>query len=236
MTAAVAVVVPARDEEDLLPACLDSVARAQAVLRAAHPAIATRTFVVLDLCRDGTAGVVAARPEVVAVPSLAGNVGSARALGVEAAARWAGETVAGQLWIAGTDADTVVPPHWLVAQVEMAARGRDLVIGTVTPEHADLPDALLARWQAAHDPGDGHPHVHGANLGFSLDAYERVGGYAPLPVHEDLELVTAMREGGFDWVATGSIAVTTSGRRTGRAPHGFAAYLDGLDGLDGLGA
>ena len=228
MTAAVAVVVPARDEEDLLPACLDSVARAQAVLRATHPAVVTRTFVVLDLCRDATAGVVAARPGGVAVPSPAGTVGAARALGVEAAARWAARSMAGTLWIAGTDADTVVPAHWLVAQVEMAALGRDLVIGTVAPDPVDLPADLLTAWQVAHDPGDGHPHVHGANLGFSLDAYERVGGYAPLPVHEDLELVRAMREGGLDWVATGSIAVTTSGRRTGRAPHGFAAYLDGL--------
>ncbi len=226
--AAVAIVVPARDEEALLPACLDAVEDARAVLRATHPDVATRTFVVLDVCRDGTAGVVAARPDVVGLPSLAGNVGAARALGVEAAARWASATTDGPLWVAGTDADSVVPPHWLAAQVEMAALGRDLVVGTVQPRPGDLPADLLSTWHAAHDAADGHPHVHGANLGFSLRAYEHVGGFPPLAAHEDVALVEAVRRAGLDWVATGSIAVTTSGRRTARAPHGFAGYLEGL--------
>lgn len=220
--------VPARDEEQLLPGCLDALARARDALRAAHPDVATRTFVVLDACRDDTAGVVAARPDVVAVTSLAGNVGAARALGVEAATRWAAGCTDGPLWVAGTDADSVVPPHWLLAQVEMAALGNDLVVGTVTPRADDLPAELLEAWLAAHDPGDGHPHVHGANLGFSLDAYRRVGGYPPLPVHEDVALVSAIRDAGLPWVATGAIPVTTSGRRTARAPHGFAGYLEGL--------
>ncbi len=221
-------VVPARDEEELLPGCLDSVAHAQDVLRAAHPDVPTRVFVVLDACRDGSAAVVAARPDVVAVTSLAGNVGAARALGVDAAARWAAATTDGPLWVAGTDADSVVPPNWLLAQVEMAALGRDLVVGTVTPRVTDLPADVLAAWRAAHDPRDGHPHVHGANLGFSWRAYEHVGGFAPLPVHEDVALVAAIREAGFDWLATGAIPVTTSGRRTARAPHGFAGYLEDL--------
>lgn len=225
---AVAVVVPARDEELLLPACLDSVARSQQMLRAAHPGVVTRTFVVLDVCRDGTAGVVAGRPDTVAVTSLAGNVGAARALGVDAATQWAAQATRGPLWIANTDADSVVPRHWLVAQVELAACGHDLVVGTVIPRPADLSSDLLAAWRAQHHGGDDHPHVHGANLGFSLDAYERVGGFAPLLTHEDVELVTSMQRAGRSWVATGSIAVTTSGRRAARAPDGFASYLEGL--------
>ena len=59
--AAVAVVIPARDEEALLPACLDSVADAVHVLGAEHPEIRTRVFVVLDACRDRSAQVVAER-------------------------------------------------------------------------------------------------------------------------------------------------------------------------------
>ncbi len=226
--AAVAVVVPARDEEELLPACLESVAQAQEVLLGTLPDVVTRTFVVLDVCRDGTAEVVAGRPDVVAVPSLAGNVGAARALGVGAAAEWAAGLVRGPLWIASTDADSVVPVHWLLAQMELAASGRDLVVGTVAPRPVDLDPDVLAAWHARHSSADGHEHVHGANLGFSLDAYDRVGGFAPLAVHEDVELVAAMRRAGVDWVATGVISVTTSGRRTGRAPHGFAGYLEGL--------
>ena len=41
--------------------------------------------------------------------------------------------------------------------------------------------------------GDGHEHVHGANLGFTLAAYRAVGGFPHLPVHEDVELVRALR-------------------------------------------
>lgn len=225
---AVAVVVPARDEEALLSDCLDSVAHARDLLRTTHPEVASRTFVVLDACRDRTPAIVAARADVVGVPSSAGSVGAARALGVEAAARWAATSHHAPLWVAGTDADSVVPPHWLVAQVEMATLGRDLVVGTVTPKPGDLTADVLDAWVAAHDVTDGHPHVHGANLGFSLRAYEHVGGFAPVPVHEDVGLVAAVRSAGLDWTATGAIPVTTSGRRSARAPQGFAHYLEGL--------
>jgi glycosyltransferase involved in cell wall biosynthesis len=222
---AVAVVIPARDEEVLLPACLESVRVARDVLHLAHPDVRTEVFVVLDVCRDDTAGVVA-RHGVRAIASRAGNVGAARALGVETAADWAGDP--SRLWIASTDADSAVPPHWLLTQVGLAAEGRDLVVGTVSPRPVDLSPDVLAAWHARHTLSDGHEHVHGANLGFSLDAYLHVGGFAPLPVHEDVELVEAMRRASLDWVATGAIDVTTSGRRTARAPLGFASYLEGL--------
>lgn len=222
---AVGVVIPARDEEVLLPACLESVRVAREVLRAQHPTVRTEVFVVLDACHDDTAGVVA-RHGVRPVTSRSGNVGAARALGVETAAEWAEDR--GGLWIASTDADSVVPPHWLLTQVHLAAHGRDLVVGTVSPRPLDLSPEVLAAWHARHTLSDGHEHVHGANLGFSLEAYHHVGGFAPLPVHEDVELVEAMRRASLDWVATGAIDVSTSGRRAARAPLGFASYLEGL--------
>ena len=225
---AVAVVIPARDEEELLPACLDAVDVAVAALRAEHPGIRARVFVVLDACRDGSAEVVALRPEVTAAHTQARCVGVARATGVEAAADWAEASGAGSLWIANTDADSVVPRHWLVGQVRLAAEGRGLVVGTVHPRPGDLSDEALAAWWERHSTADGHEHVHGANLGFTLDAYRSIGGFAPLPAHEDVELVEAMRSAGIDHVATGAVPVTTSGRRAARAPNGFARYLDGL--------
>ncbi len=226
--AAVAVVIPARDEEALLPACLDSVARAVEALDVAHPGIRARVVVVLDSCRDRSAEIVAARSGVTAVAVQAGVVGLARAAGVEAADAWACTLAPGPVWIANTDADTVVPPHWLIGQVRLAGEGQQLVVGTVRPQPGDLTVEEMEAWRERHSTADGHEHVHGANLGFSLDAYRAVGGFRPLAVHEDVDLVASLRDARVAWVATGAIPVTTSGRRSGRAPDGFAAYLGAL--------
>lgn len=225
---ALAVVIPARDEEELLPGCLDSVADAVAALGSTHPEIDCRVFVVLDSCQDASAAVVARRSQVTALTVRSGCVGAARAAGVEAAAAWASRLARRPLWLACTDADTTVPRPWLVAQVTMATAGHDLVVGTVRPVSGELTPHELGRWWDQHTLTDGHGHVHGANLGFSLASYRLVGGFRPLPAHEDADLVSAMRRVGVAWVATGDVPVVTSGRRKARAPDGFAAYLDGL--------
>lgn len=225
---AVAVVIPARDEEELLPACLDSVAQAVSVLRGVHTDVECRVIVVLDSCQDASGEVVARHAGVTAVPVQAGCVGAARAAGVESAAAWANRLPRGPLWVVNTDADSIVPPAWLLHQVGFASAGHDLVVGTVRPVPGDLTADEMDRWWARHTLADGHDHVHGANLGFSLSAYRSVGGFRPIPVHEDVELVTALRRAGCSWVAPGGPPVTTSGRSTSRAPDGFAAYLDGL--------
>ena len=76
-----------------------------------------------------------------------------------------------------TDADTRVPPHWLAAQVRLAEEGADVVVGTVEPDPAELDQLALGHWRSRHDLREDHPHVHGANLGFTLAAYDRVGGF-----------------------------------------------------------
>jgi hypothetical protein len=228
---AVAVVVPARDEEHLLPACLDAVAAAVSGLGAAYPHLPVRVLVVLDACRDGSAQVVRERDGVVAVTTLAGSVGVARSAGVEAAATWAAGAGRCSLWVASTDADSVVPRHWLTSHLGWAADGLGLVVGTVEPRPGDVSAAALSVWHQRHSTADGHDHVHGANLGFTLDAYRTAGGFPRLPTHEDVGLVTAMRGAGVPSLATGAVPVVTSGRRTGRAPGGFAHYLDELDEL-----
>jgi glycosyltransferase involved in cell wall biosynthesis len=224
---AVAVVVPARDEEELLPRCLDALEAARSELLGRHPRLPCRVFVALDSCHDASAEVVASRPDVTAVPVSFGQVGATRAAGVRAAGQWARQDAAA-VWVASTDADTVVPPDWLSAQVALAEAGADLVVGTVQPDPGDLGAAEWERWWARHTMPDGHEHVHGANLGFTLAAHDRVGGFPHLPLHEDVELVRRIREAGLTCVAPGALRVTTSGRRSNRAPGGFAAYLDDL--------
>ena len=159
---AVAVVVPARDEEVLLPACLDAVAAAVGALGVAYPDVPTQVVVVLDACRDGSDRVVRDRDGVVAVTTLAGCVGVARSEGVEAAAAWAAGIGSRSLWVASTDADSVVPRHWLTSHLAWAADGLGLVVGTVEPLPGDLPAGALSAWHQRHTTADGHDHVHGA--------------------------------------------------------------------------
>ncbi|MGZ4447237.1 MAG: glycosyltransferase [Nocardioides sp.] len=220
--ARVHVVVPAHDEEVLLPRCLESVRRAAAQVLVARPWVEVSVTVVADACSDGTAGVArAAGADVVEVD--AADVGTARRVGVAHAGAHTGG--AGPTWLAHTDADTVVPPHWLLAQLHLADAGFELVVGSATPDPADLRPHVADRWRLLHRLVEGHPHVHGANLGVSLRAYDAVGGFTPGGLHEDVRLVRAVRDAGYRWCATASTQVTTSGREHGRVTGGFASYL-----------
>ncbi len=220
------VVVPAHDEESLLPACLASTGRALAAVRRAHPELVLRRTVVADTCRDATVALArSAGADVVEVDARC--VGLARQAGVDHAARLAADVAPQRVWLAHTDADTVVPEHWLLAQLELARQGVAMVVGSVVPSN-DAP--VPPGWHERHDLGEGHPHVHGANLGLTLAAHRDAGGFPALPLHEDVLLVAAVKGAGFRWCATDTTRVTTSARRHGRAPGGFAAYLAALDG------
>ena len=220
-----AVVIPARNEEQLLPAALSSVAAAVRVL-AAQSGIRAGMTVVLDSCTDGSAQVAAGlkaewqgQLRLRIVEGEFGAVGAARAAGIAAQPRRPG------LWISTTDADTVVPGNWLLEQYRLAAEGYALVLGTAVPNPEDLTKEEFSLWQRQHVLEEGHPHVHGANLGFCAQAYDRAGGFAPLAAHEDVDLVARLKAAGTPWIATDSIRVTTSGRRDGRAPEGFSVFL-----------
>jgi len=221
--AVVHVVVPAHDEEQLLGACLASVATATARLLADLPGIAVRTTVVLDRCTDQTAA-VAATYGVDTVVVDAASVGVARAAGIARVAELADGQPPESVLVVSTDADCVVPDLWLVDLHALVAAGYDLVVGAVHPDPADLPVRVVERWRARHRRPQAH--VHGANLAFTLAAYDRSGGLQQVDLHEDLFLVEAMRAAGCQW--TVSTSVQTSGRTTGRVRGGFATYLADL--------
>jgi len=228
MTGAVHVVIPARDEEQLLPRCLVSVEQARVALRAARPDLLVDVTVVLDRCRDRSELIVnAARVHSTTVDF--GKVGAARDAGVQwALTSNANNGIAPQdLWIACTDADTVVPTHWLTEQVELSA-AHDAVIGTVEP--FGLTDiAVLERWRARHHLVEGHPHVHGANLGLRASTYLEVGGFRPMASDEDVDLVRRIRAHTNRWVATDAVRVASSARRLSRCRGGFADYVLALE-------
>ncbi|WP_330176952.1 glycosyltransferase family 2 protein [Streptomyces sp. NBC_01498] len=219
---AVAVVIPAHNEERLLPRALDAVRRA-----AAHPGLAgvrIATVVVTDSCVDRTAE-IAARAQAVVVSTDCQNPGTARAVGVAHALDLLG---ADGTWIASTDADSAVPPHWLSFQHTKAHEGWAAVVGTVR-----LPPSVVAfrhslRYHADRPappaPWD-HPHVHGANLGVSANAYRDVEGFQPLAVGEDRALVRALLRRGHRILRTDECPVLTSDRLHARATGGFAHDL-----------
>lgn len=227
---ALAVLVPAHNEEALLPGALDAIRAA-----ARHPAlrrVRVLTVVTADTCSDGTVA-AALRAGAQTVRIVSGNVGVARAVAAERAL----EILNGPtgVWFASTDADSTVPPRWLAFQYARAVEGWDAVVGTVDVKRWPQPVPGLAERHllqyTATRPARGpwhHPHVHGANLGVCADAYTAVGGFPPVPVSEDHGLVDALTATGHRVLRTADCPVATSGRLTPRAHGGFGDHLAGL--------
>lgn len=270
----VAVIIPAKDEQQLLPRCLRHLEAAAAALDS--PALGAEfrrvrisVTVVLDDCTDDTAAVLNDWPRVNVVDragvlacagatdaglrtrtgrgagpeggagsatrpivtAIAGNVGAARHLGVGHAIGQS-QVRPERLWIASTDADSMVPPNWLTSQLEHARSGAAMVVGTVSPDPAELDSAALDHWLRNHQLQTGHGHIHGANLGVLAHTYLRAGGFRALASGEDADLVDRVKSLGVRWVAADDGRVVTSARLTGRAPRGFAHYLhDQSEGL-----
>ncbi|WP_404434532.1 glycosyltransferase [Microbacterium lacus] len=216
---AVVVVVPVHDEQALLGRCLDSIAVAVAAVD-----LPTHVEVVMDACSDDSAVIAAGYPFAVSHID-AHLVGRARAHGVEAALAAHARVPERRVWIANTDADSVVPANWLTVQLELAKAGADVVIGTVRPEFDDLHPRHQQHWLSTHIPGQPNGHTHGANLGIRASAYRAVGGFAELPEHEDVGLVQACRHAGVAIAESDAAEVLTSGRTVGRTPGGYAGYL-----------
>jgi hypothetical protein len=136
-------------------------------------------------------------------------------------------------WLATTDADSLVPPDWFVRQMGYRSGGADLVVGTVHVVDWQDRSRLRPHWERAyaadhHPRAPGHRHVHGANLSFSAAAYLRAGGFADVASDEDVRLVQACRSAGASVIWASDLSVATSARRIGRAPLGFAWYLNQL--------
>jgi glycosyltransferase involved in cell wall biosynthesis len=220
------VVVPARDEEAHIEACLAALLTARDVLLAGRPDVSCAITVVLDDCTDGTPDlverVVAAEPDVRVIVIRSGSVGAARAAGATDALGRPGPP---DRWIANTDADSRVPPGWLVQQADALRDGVGVLVGSVVPDPADLSPEALAGWRATHLRGVAVGHVHGANLGVRGDLYQGLGGFSLVPEHEDVLLVERAWAAAARVESTGALPVTTSGRMVGRTPGGYAAHL-----------
>lgn len=229
------VVLPAHDEEQLIGASLAALTTARERLAVERSDVEVGITVVLDACTDGTAAVVArwaeaatggtARTDVGMVEIAERNVGAARRAGVDRAASAATRVESERRWVATTDADSRVDPSWLLAHLDALDAGVDVLLGTVRPDDSDLDETGRRRWLETHPPGHLPGNVHGAHLGIRLDAYVRLGGFAALSEHEDVDLVARARHAGLEVRSTLDAPVITSGRRVGRTPGGYAAFL-----------
>jgi hypothetical protein len=250
---AVGVVIPARDEQERIAACLHSVRRA---LDALPAGIAAAVTIVLDRCFDATPDLVASLltdwPEATSVTSPppgrssgpeppgavcldlapAPSVGTLRHLGVHHVLdRLADHPVSGT-WLLSTDADTTVPADWALAHLHCARAGVHAVAGLADLGGTDhLSPTVRGRYCAIlkHGRHGGtHTHVYGANLGVRADAYLAVGGFPRRRPGEDRGLWHRLHAAGYALHQPVDIRVRTSARLHGRASDGLADLLRSL--------
>ncbi len=234
------VVVPARDEEDLIGACLGALAAQTGVDPEEY-----EVLLVLDRCTDGTearaAEVAAAHPglRLHTLPGPGAGSSLARRVGMEAACRRLLKARGPDGLLCSTDADTVVAPDWVAAQLEAVEQGARAIGGRIDlAEVNTLPPSVL-RWHAENsrlrhervlsEPGRTgraeHWQFSGASLALTAESYERVGGLRPLESLEDEHLEEVLRENGVPIERLLSVRVTTSARLKGRASRGLSHDL-----------
>ncbi|MGP5493964.1 glycosyltransferase [Psychrobacter celer] len=217
----IGVIIPAHNEAMTISDCLTAIKKAMAQLPAT---ISARPLVVLDSCTDDTAALV----EAAGVASLTCDyrcVGQARDLGARHAIQ------SGATWLACTDADSLVATNWLTEQVShLTYQPTAMICGVVSIDSwahltSQTKEAYTAHYQDMMD----HRHIHGANLSFTAEAYQAVGGFAALPCHEDVDLVNKFDSQGYNIIWSNRVRVTTSSRLNARASEGFAAFLANLE-------
>lgn len=222
----VGIVIPARNEEDRIGACLAAVGAA--VRRAGLPAV---TCVVADRCVDTTAARArAATVEGVEVVVTAHDrwIGQVRTLGLHRAIALLGGAPE-RIWLLNTDADTLVPPTWVLDHLRHARAGALAVAGAVDLDDPhvlptdvlDRYSALVARRVTDHT----HGHAYAANLGVRADAFLRVGGFPPIVCGEEHALLARLRRADLRVVSPTDVRVRTSARTQGRARGGLADLL-----------
>lgn len=226
---AIAVVIPAHNEEALLTRCLTSVVTAAATAAAACDGLKIEIVLALDACTDRSEA-IARRWPVTPLRVHARQVGTARRVGVEYALDRFSSTPRSDLWLANSDADSSVPPHWLTSQWELMQSGVDVMLGTVRPDFADLTRRHAEHWMRTHPRGRPTGKIYGANIGIRASTYVAAGGFPDADEHEDVRLVERAIAIGAVAHSTDVCEVLTSGRFEGRTPGGYAASVRRVHG------
>ena len=232
------VVVPARDEETLIALCLEALAKQERVAPQDY-----EVLLVLDRCADETEG----RASEIRIlhPSLelhfldgpGEGSGPARKVGMDAACARLLQVGRPDGLIACTDADTVVAPDWLAAQLRAVSEGARAIGGRIEladdgslPEHVRRSHAEEGRRRHEHllsyPTGEAqHWQFSGASMTLTAAVYRQVGGLEPLTALEDEHLEKVLRHHNVPIHRLLSVRVKTSPRLVGRATRGLSEDL-----------
>jgi glycosyltransferase involved in cell wall biosynthesis len=231
------VVIPARDEDERIGACLRALA-CQTVSPEAF-----ETIVVLDACRDRTAAVVdavsaATGMRVATIDGPGAGAGAARRAGMDLACRRLLEAGRPHGLIACTDADSRPAPDWLERQLAHVGAGARAVAGLIEldeEEARELPAGVrerrerdasirLRRLRGA-EPEAAHHHFAGASIGVTAETYREVGGLEPLAALEDAGFAAQLAAHLIPILRASDVRVQTSARSDGRVTRGLSVDL-----------
>lgn len=256
----VAIALPARNEADSIATCLGALDRAAGVATREGPGGEVRVVVLVNNSDDATAAAarcfvpraMSVGVEEIVLPRAQAHAGGARRVALDRAAALVGDAPADGGVLMTTDADSVVDPGWIAANLAEIAAGADAVAGVVAFDEATragLPPLPLRalEWRLAelharlaslidprpHDPWPNHIWAWGASLALTVSAYRTIGGLPPVPLAEDRALAAAIEAHDLRLRHSHAPVVFTSARLHGRAPGGFADLLRDYLGNDG---
>jgi glycosyltransferase involved in cell wall biosynthesis len=207
----VSFVVPAYNEERLLPACLAAI---QAEID--RSGCDAEVVVVNNASTDDTGRIAAATPGVIVVNQPIKGLVQARSAGFEAAA--------GEL-IANIDADTLVPPGWLDRVLAEFARSPRLVVLSGPYDYYDVPIHIRTAARVFYAVGfmtyvfnkrvvGVGSMVQGGNFVLRRDVLAGIGGFSDRFTFygEDTDIASRMSKVG-DVKFTYALMAKSSGRR-----------------------
>ena len=224
---ALGVVVPVHNEESVVTSALEAIDRA---IRRLPSGIDCRVAVVLDTCEDNSSNRVAQwsrGSSALVLCSRGRNVGRARKKGCDALVSTFSEFDRHAIWLATTDADSIVPEEWLGVQIASFEEGVDVWAGRVgVADWTERTPGSIASWKKLY--ASERTPIHGASLGLTASAYVELNGFRELRSGEDRDLYERAKDIGLRVRHDTRAAVMTSARQQARAPHGFAHALDEL--------
>lgn len=215
-TLTLSIVIPVYNEENYLPACLDSIA--------GQTVIPKEVIVVDNNSSDQTAKIARQYRFVKVIKE--------KRQGVFFAARRGFDAASGDI-IGRIDADTLLPPEWVETVLgELKAKDVAAVTGPVNYYDMPLPHANywfdhVMRVLTYRFAYQNSPFLYGSNLAIRRRVWKSLapGLCTRQDIHEDIDLAIHVKEAGHDIVYTKALLSGASGRRYNDGLKSFKGYI-----------